>query len=422
MSSDLAFSCPHCGQHIECGSDMAGETLDCPACNNEISVPASTEATPIESPMLSPKEPLVSSQPMKQLTCEMCGSADLIKHEGVYQCQSCGTKYSIEEAKKMMIQGRVDVTGSTVKIDTSEKLDKLLKIARRAKDSENSENAAKYYELALLEDPSCWEASFYSVYFSAMNYTVGNIKSAAVSVSKSIDTTLGLIEENVPNPEDQQIAIAEVSARCKAISDMLFTASLKSYRDALEYGTESLDVLSDAKYEFIDRACASIDIMYIFGDHIVGTFGDNRNLCGLAAEAWKSGIENHSTVIRMSPDQNTTNAIRSVIMQYTEKVRQYDTSFQPPEETSACYIATAVYGSYDCPQLWTLRRYRDNTLAMSWYGRAFIRAYYVLSPRFVECFGDIRWLRKILKKELDKIVDGLQSKGVSCRPYEDNSS
>lgn len=37
---------------------------------------------------------------MKQLTCEMCGSTDLIKQDGVFICQSCGTKYSIEEAKK----------------------------------------------------------------------------------------------------------------------------------------------------------------------------------------------------------------------------------------------------------------------------------------------------------------------------------
>lgn len=37
---------------------------------------------------------------MKQLICEMCGGSDLIKQEGVFVCQSCGTKYSVEEAKK----------------------------------------------------------------------------------------------------------------------------------------------------------------------------------------------------------------------------------------------------------------------------------------------------------------------------------
>ena len=37
---------------------------------------------------------------MKQLTCEMCGSTDLIKQDGVFVCQTCGCKYSVEEAKK----------------------------------------------------------------------------------------------------------------------------------------------------------------------------------------------------------------------------------------------------------------------------------------------------------------------------------
>ena len=35
--------------------------------------------------------------------------------------------------------------------------------------------------------------------------------------------------------------------------------------------------------------------------------------------------------------------------------------------SGGCYVATAVYGSYDCPQVWTLRRYRDDTLAETWY-------------------------------------------------------
>lgn len=67
---------------------------------------------------------------MKQLTCEMCGSTDLVKQDGVFVCQSCGTKYSIEEAKKMMVEGTVDVSGSTVKVDTSDELKNLYQIAQ----------------------------------------------------------------------------------------------------------------------------------------------------------------------------------------------------------------------------------------------------------------------------------------------------
>ena len=51
------------------------------------------------------------------------------------------------------------------------------------------------------------------------------------------------------------------------------------------------------------------------------------------------------------------------------------------EQKQGCYAAAC--GSYDCPQVWTLRRFRDNTLAGTWYGRAFIHAYYAVSPALV---------------------------------------
>ena len=53
-----------------------------------------------------------------------------------------------------------------------------------------------------------------------------------------------------------------------------------------------------------------------------------------------------------------------------------------------CYVATAVYGSYDCPSVWILRRFRDNDLANSIFGRVFIHAYYAISPSLVRMFGN----------------------------------
>lgn len=87
--------------------------------------------------------------------------------------------------------------------------------------------------------------------------------------------------------------------------------------------------------------------------------------------------------------------------------------------TGGCYIATAVYGSYDCPQVWTLRRFRDNTLGKTWYGRAFIRTYYAISPTLVKWFGDTQWFKNIWQKRLDLMVAKLKSEGVESTPYED---
>ena len=69
---------------------------------------------------------------MKALTCEMCGSTNLIKESGVFVCQSCGTKYSVEDAKKMMVEGTVDVKG-TVKIDKSDDIQNAIQLAESAR-------------------------------------------------------------------------------------------------------------------------------------------------------------------------------------------------------------------------------------------------------------------------------------------------
>ena len=75
---------------------------------------------------------------MKQLTCEMCGSNELVKQNGYFVCQFCGCKYSVEEAKRMMIEGTVEVQG-TVKVDNTASVEKYLANARRAKQKKDWE-------------------------------------------------------------------------------------------------------------------------------------------------------------------------------------------------------------------------------------------------------------------------------------------
>ena len=88
-------------------------------------------------------------------------------------------------------------------------------------------------------------------------------------------------------------------------------------------------------------------------------------------------------------------------------------------QSSGCYIATAVYGSYDCPEVWTLRRYRDNVLDKSWYGRLFIKCYYAISPTLVKWFGKSNWFRNLFSKPLSKWVNKLNENGLENTPYND---
>ena len=88
---------------------------------------------------------------------------------------------------------------------------------------------------------------------------------------------------------------------------------------------------------------------------------------------------------------------------------------------SPCYVATCVYGSYDCPEVWALRRFRDYDLAETRHGRAFIKLYYAISPKLVKLFGNTKWFKKMWKPHLDRMVQKLKEKGYSTEPYQDRN-
>lgn len=91
-----------------------------------------------------------------------------------------------------------------------------------------------------------------------------------------------------------------------------------------------------------------------------------------------------------------------------------------PAVKKGCYIATAVYGSYDCPEVRVLRRYRDSRLEATACGRAFIRLYYAVSPTLVRLFGNLKCFNRFWRRILDGFVAKLKSEGLSDGEYSDS--
>lgn len=349
---------------------------------------------------------------MKRMVCEMCNGIDLIKIDGLYVCQNCGTKYSVEDAKKMMIEGTVDVSGSTVKVDQSEEINNLYTLARRAKSDNNSKNAQKYYEQILVKDPSSWEANFYSVYYQSLNCVIAEIQGATIRLTNCEETVLRLIIDNIQEDENRFKAVDEMTARCIDISLLLFKSAKNHY-----FGIDP-EIRLNYRQEYINNGVAARDIVYNCGDLIERLFGENYARA-LSIHCWRAGIDEHRTLMPLFAKKELN---KNIILQFANKVKKYDPSYKIPQiKTSGCYIATAVYGSYDCPQVWTLRRYRDLYLAKTWYGREFIRIYYKVSPILVKYFGGnslfINRSRKILDKKICKLI----TKGYSNSFYEDHS-
>lgn len=76
---------------------------------------------------------------------------------------------------------------------------------------------------------------------------------------------------------------------------------------------------------------------------------------------------------------------------------------------SACFIATACYGSIDHPKVIALRSFRDNNLKRYKLGRAFIGVYYCISPWIVSRLKEDSTFTKFLRVSiLDKLVEAIQ--------------
>lgn len=130
----------------------------------------------------------------------------------------------------------------------------------------------------------------------------------------------------------------------------------------------------------------------------------------------KTALEQSENPVRKTHNWSKTNINNNI---------NNNTNTKPAEKKNTdtseggCYIATSVYGSYDCPEVWTLRRFRDRTLSAKWYGRLFIRIYYAISPSLVKYFGHTKCFQKFWKKHLDKLVAKLQQNGFENTPYND---
>lgn len=156
---------------------------------------------------------------------------------------------------------------------------------------------------------------------------------------------------------------------------------------------------------------------------------ENNVIVGQAPDIWIGGTNTSSGQKKIKQlisalNPQITETIDNIIVKYKEQNVNYDYLTKIKEKynnssSSGCYVATAVYGSYDCPQVWTLRRYRDNTLAKTWYGRAFIKTYYAVSPTIVKWFGDTVWFNKMWRGKLDRMVKKLNEQGYEDTPYTD---
>ena len=414
---------------------------------------------------------------MKQLTCEMCGSTELMKQDGVFVCQTCGTKYSVEEAKKMMVEGTVEVAG-TVKVDDSAKIANYYTMAENAYDASNQKEAESYCNKIIEIEPNNYKAWLLKGRAAGWQSTLANIRveESVNCFNKAIDNAPeDKVEEvkKIASDEISKLSLALITLCCdnyskngsinnaNTIKKNVQAVKLYSLLFLAKCGVKATDLNASIALK-INGAVVAAYQNDIKKDYWGSTGHPSKAAWDRYTEQCWAAIDLINLAINLSDDDGTADKTRyenkifilkelessgsyhysnggwskeytytgegkqkiiDMIMECHNKIKEIDPSYTIPERpqqtSNGGYVATAVYGSYDCPQVWTLRRFRDFTLAETWYGRAFIRTYYTISPTLVKWFGHTEWFKKMWKGKLDRMVANLNAEGVEDTPYED---
>lgn len=334
---------------------------------------------------------------MKVIKCEMCSSSDVIKNGDYFVCQSCGTKYTVEAAKKLMIEGTVDIQG-TVKVDQGDTIKNYLEMAKIAVESEDASSAEKYTTKILELDPNNCQAWIYKAKMIGWDSSIANDKTKAAIVAAQKAISLA--------PDADKSKIADELMLCIVTQNLALIEIAKG--------------LADNSRTVHKLMLQWITIVDSIPNLSTSSLKNQIDLCKTACDNSKGAILPKDRQIYAAYfAYNNEPYYITFAKTLAPKIQKEEPNYIPPEKKGGCYVATCVYGSYDCPQVWTLRRYRDDTLASTWHGRAFIRTYYAVSPTLVKWFGHTKWFKKMWQGKLDRMVKNLNGKGVENTPYQD---
>ena len=265
---------------------------------------------------------------MVNIKCELCGSNDLTKENDFFVCQHCGCKYTPEQAKKLIIEGVVNVEGK-VEINTSEKIKNLYTIARRSKQNNDWDAAKKYYDLVLQEDPLSWEAVFYLAYFDAYYCKNGELKLKATKMCNCIKSVADLIAESNISIKEKYEAYVMISKDVIKISDSLQERA-RNFRNAMigiKLSSPTHLLASKDQQTYYDTVVPMVNCKYFLAngiEKVINQFEEFPKLKEIMANLWKIGNDDLEDLFKRRLSDNN----KKVIESYESKIRQYGTEQQ----------------------------------------------------------------------------------------------
>jgi tetratricopeptide (TPR) repeat protein len=338
--------------------------------------------------------------PYVNVRCTSCGGEiqlDDTKEFGY--CLHCGTKVMFQEAIQK------------IELINLPKVENLMKIATSEFEGTHYTEAIEYYNRVLELDADNWEAIFYKAKSQCIMTPVNQfpIPPAIASAKKA----LAIATEKTKNKIELEIIKDRILTELVALLHaQISKADLSEYAryDSMEayiiYLNNYLGCVVGLEF------CASlIKDNPKEKEKLIAIY--NGILDALAEASKHKALTNGRPV---SASKNSRIDIIKNFDKYTAELISLDPDAIMPEinrenvegTSNFCYIATAIYGSYDAPQVLILRKYRDNVLLHSALGRIFVKFYYRFSPLIVKYIGNNNITNHVVKQLLNKIVKILE--------------
>lgn len=375
--------------------------------------------------------------PLVPAICTQCGAHIEIdnSHEAGI-CQYCGTAFITEKAihkYTTFVTNHNNFAGATINV-AGVNIENLLKLGRVALDSNNEKEALDYANRALEIDSQCTDA--WILKMEAVSLSASVEESKTQEIRSYGNSAIQFAPEN--KKEETKYRVNEFYLNF-AQKLMLFavvavgdTEKLKLAWNKAGVNLVAIATVQQADSQIRNKiellANSAINLKNHIEIECIEQNGEFQEKVKRLAElyiAYCKADQARTKIYGLTPeDQNSeATSIRrknlSLITKGLEEGSVSESEIDHSKSSGGCYIATCVYGSYDCPQVWTLRRFRDYNLDSTWYGRLFIDCYYATSPFLVKCFGERGWFKTTWRIMLDKLVAKLNESGVENTPYQD---
>ena len=377
--------------------------------------------------------------PLVAAKCTQCGAAievDNTKEAGI--CKYCGTAFITEKAINNYINyvtNNTNINANVVNVYNATK-DFIIKSGKLIEYNGESENVIIPSSINIIDGNAFSKANWENSEIVGCNIkrifipsSVNKIEEAAFYNCKALTTivmtdetsqigsscflgctnlkTIAIVDssENITDFNNIPEGTVQLPAKMKKISSLLFNKCESITNIIIPNGVTSIESFAFMKMPKLREITIPDSVINVSAEAFhTPLFEEDTIHIVHASENWKrqhGGTISCLSSYSVSPTSKTT------------------TNNQMSKSNNGCYVATCVYGSYGCPEVWTLRRFRDYTLDATWHGRIFIKCYYAISPTIVKWFGETKWFKSFWKATLDKLVSKLNRKGISNTPYKD---